>query len=118
MPASNPDTWFKDYVERLDDFVEDGGLSPLVFRTAFEAAGTVYPQYSGVVMKYINNLEIPGEGDPTNYDYVFERTRQNVVSTWRDLGSALNKGKPELFTLANGDLDTGRDERNRFVFWE
>lgn len=114
----DPDAWFEHYVRLLDDFVEDGGVSPLVFRTISDAAGGVYPQLSQIDKKFINNLEIPGEGEPTNYDAVFERTRQNVISTWLDLGAALDKGKPELFTLANGDLDTGRDDNNRLVFWE
>ncbi len=114
----DPDAWFEHYVRLLDKFVEDGGMSPLVFRTISEAAGVIYPQYSDVVKKFINNLEMPGEGEPTNYDAVFERTKQNVIATWRDLGAALDSGKKELFTLANADLDTGRDSNNRLVFWE
>ena len=114
----DPDAWFKHYVRLLDNFVEDGGISPLIFRNIAEAAGGVYPSFSDLDKKFINNLEIPGEGDHTNYDEVFERTQQNVESTWRELGTALDKGDPDLFRLPNGDLDTGRDGNNRLIFWE
>lgn len=114
----DPDAWFAHFVQLLDKFVEDGGLSPLLFRNISEAVGVVYPKRSKVEMKYIRNLEIPGEGEPTNYDYIFDRTRQNVISTWRELGSALDTGDKDLFRLANGNLDTGRNDSNRLIFWE
>ena len=114
----DPDAWFRHYVRLLDKFVEDGGVSPILLRNISEVAGLVYPRFSDLDMMFINNLEIPGEGEPTNYGDVFDRTRQNTLSTWRELGAALDKGDQDLFRLSNCDLDTGRDDNNRLIFWE
>ena len=56
-------------------------------------------------------------GTTASYDQVFEQARKNVIKTWRELGAALDAGDLNLFTLANGDLDTGLADNNQSIFW-
>ena len=56
-------------------------------------------------------------GTTANYDQVFEQAKRNVMKSWGELGAALDAGDGGLFTLANGDLDTGLADNNQSIFW-
>jgi hypothetical protein len=115
--SPDPDTWFEDYVTMIDKFAEEGNRFPWLCREIVEAKGMVYPELNEVDQSFIQNLKLP-DGTTANYDQVFERARQNVITTWRDLGNALDNGDASLFTLPNGDLDTGlADDTQQSIFW-
>ena len=115
--SPDPDTWFEDYVTMIDKFAEEGNRFPWLCREIVEAQGMVYPELNEVDQSFIQNLKLP-DGTTANYDQVFERARQNVITTWRDLGNALDNGDASLFTLPNGDLDTGlADDTQQSIFW-
>lgn len=112
----DPDEWFHHYVMMIDKFAEEGGKFPWLCREITEAEGLVYPQLDEVDQSYIQNLKTP-QNTLLNYDQVFEQARQNVMKTWRELGAALDNGDQNLFTLPNGDLDTGLAEDGKSIFW-
>lgn len=115
--SPDPDEWFDHYVTMIDKFAEEGNRFPWLCRRIAEDEGLVYPQINEVDQSFIQNLKLP-DGTTANYDQVFERARQNVITTWRDLGNALDNGDASLFTLPNGDLDTGlADDTQQSIFW-
>ena len=112
----DPDEWFDHYVGMIDKFAEEGGKFPWLCRHIVEAEGLVFPQLDEVDQTFVQNLKMP-DGTTATYDQVFERARQNVMKAWRELGAALDAGDFNLFTLANGDLDTGLTDNNQSIFW-
>ena len=111
-----PDEWFDHYVDMIDRFAEEGGKFPRLCREFVEAEGAVFPQLNEVDLSYIENLKLP-DGTTANYAQVFATARANLKKTWRELGAALDDGDPTLFTLANGDLDTGLADNGQSIFW-
>ena len=113
----NPDAWFDQYVTMIDKFAEEGNRFPWLCRRIAEDEGLIYPRLNEVDQSFIQNLKLP-DGTTASYDGVFKRVRQNVIASWRDLGNALDNGDPSLFTLPNGDLDTGlADDTQQSIFW-
>lgn len=115
-PSGRPDPshWFECYVEVISRFAEEGKYVPLRF--ALENAGIVYPDYKNLDRDFIDNLATPS-GQSLCYDDVFEKTLNNVMHSWSELAAAIEVNKPALFTLANGNLDTGkRDGTDQLIF--
>ncbi len=113
----DPDEWFDHYVDLMDKFVEEGGKLPLLCRKIAKDQGLVYPELRELKRTYINRLKTP-LNTVLNYDQVFGRAQANVKEVWRQLGAALDRGTPELFTLSNGNLDTGLDEAKHSIYWK
>ncbi len=111
-----PDEWFDHYTAMIDKFAEEGGKFPWLCRDIVEAEGLVYPQLDELDQTFIRNLKLP-DGTTADYDQVFAQAKQNVMRTWGELGAALDAGDGSLFTLANGDLDTGLADNNQSIFW-
>ena len=111
-----PGEWYHHFVAVLDRFVEEGGRLPRFLRGFLEAEGLLYPEIGNVRQDCLRNLPTP-LGESWHYDELFERILANVKQSWRELGLALDRSRPELFTLPNGDLDTGLDESGQSVFW-
>jgi hypothetical protein len=93
------------------------GLLPPLSRHFAEEKGIAYPPMARLDRSYIDNLHIPGEMTE-DYDAVFDRAKEAVTETWRQLGEALGSKKPDQFAMGNGDLDTGLDQSGRMMFWE
>ena len=110
-----PNEWHKYYVTILEKFALEGKILPPFSRHFAEGEGLVYPDYDHIIRDYIDNLMRP-VNNPISFDMLFQQAQENVKQVWTELGSALDKGKPELFTLANADLDTGMIDSN-YVFW-
>lgn len=117
-PSKPPDpaAWYRCYVTLIDQFAEEGGKFPRFLRGFLEAEGLVYPEIDDVKPQYLPKLPSP-LGGSLHYADLFERILANLESTWRELGQALDRGRPDLFTLPNGDLDTGLDASGQFTFW-
>ncbi len=112
----DPDEWFAHYVGMIDKFAEEGGKFPWLCREIIGSKGLVYPQLNEVDQTFIQNLKMP-DSTTADYDYVFEQAQQNIMKSWCELGAALDAGDQSLFTLANGDLDTGLNEYNQSICW-
>lgn len=111
----DPDSWHHNFVKMVDDFAEEGGRLPYLTRHVVEYAGLVYPALSDLDRGYIDSLATP-EGT-MSYDGVFRRAQDSVRGVWSQLGKALDTGKPKHLTTPNGNLDNGRDESGKMIFW-
>jgi len=106
----DPDCWFATYLNVMENFATKGSFFAKLF-------GCSYMKSSEVQPRFINNLPTPKPGETIQYDALFEKTRQNLIQAWRELAEALDKDDTNRFTLANGNLDTGKDESNNYIYW-
>ena len=111
-----PDKWHKAFVKIADKVMEEGGSFPPLSRHILEHEALVYTDRSEIDMSYVENLEVPG-GARKHYREVFEEARKNVLNGWNELGRALVGQDRNLFTVRNGDLDTGRDQEGKLIYW-
>ena len=114
----DPNNWHKNFVMMVDKYAEEGGRLPSFVRHIAEEAALVYPDVEHVDGQYIDHLKTP-EGTHISFDQLFELVQRKVKTAWGDLGSALgNNGGPGEFALANGCLDTGRDDTGATIYWK
>jgi hypothetical protein len=118
LPTTPPhlNWWHQMFMVVIDKITGALALLPPLSRHFAEAGATSYPPVDQLDPQYIESLPTP-EG-VQHYDQIFERARQQVIAAWRELGAALQGRDPNLFSLANGDLDTGaKDGTDQLVFW-
>jgi hypothetical protein len=79
-----------------------------------------YPSFGAVDMQFIEEQLVPLESPLyLNYDDIFDHAACNVTALWRQLEQAVCAGKAtQLPMLGDWNLDTGRDEHDKLVFWE
>lgn len=109
-----PDQWHKNFIKLIGGVAEEGGQIPFISRH-LEEKGIFYCDSEDIDYGYIEELKSP-DGSSIHYDDVFRQAQENVKKAWAELGSALDKNKPELFTLPNGDLDSGK-YNEEYIFW-
>ena len=112
-----PNKWHQGFTGILKALTTTNRLFPFSRHVATDLNLT-YPEMANVEPKYIFNLHTPD--GPLNYDAVFNRACKNVLSVWEGLDFALSgKGNSFLDTLANWNLDTGRNvPQGMYVFWK
>jgi hypothetical protein len=118
----DPDLWHRSFTFLVDKIAENGGWLVPLSRHIVGDPGTFYPQRKDVDMQYVRALEVPG-GGRMDYDGIFNMAVANVVDRWRAVASSVLEegpapGGPALASaIGNWNLDTGRDEAQRLVFW-
>lgn len=113
--APDPGAWHEKFLFAIDKIAEEGAQFPPLTRYFLTKEALCYPEVADP--QFIENLETP-QDTRVHYDVVFDRALKNVKEKWDDLGRALNGNRSELFDLPNSDLDTGRDESGKMIFWE
>jgi hypothetical protein len=116
----DPDEWHHRFIEVVDNVVKDGKALPFLSRHFAEEEGLIYPGYQELQRDYIDNLTTP-QNVSTAYDEVFAFAQRNVGIAWAELGQALVAREPALFTLANGNLDTGMADtgaESASIYWK
>lgn len=78
-----------------------------------------YPVYEAVDRQYIAELIVPKEKPlQLHYDDIFYHATCNVAVVWMLIERAVCEiDLPQLTDFGDWNLDTGRDEHNRLVFW-
>jgi hypothetical protein len=77
-----------------------------------------YPVYDAVDRQYIEEQMIPTEVPfSLHYDGIFEHAVVNVASVWKEVEHAVYNDDARLPLFGNWNLDDGRDEAGRLVFW-
>jgi hypothetical protein len=116
---AEPDHWHHHYVNTID-LIGHKQQYLLLARGIAEPQGFIYPHFKDVEAQYVANLDTPAN-IRMSYTEIFERARQNILTVWRQIGTALAVGDPELVTLVNGNLDTGRADGTPLsgprIFW-
>lgn len=119
--AKNPpafDAWHRGFKIGVDKIAEEGGrLWPLARHVATDVLGLAYPPERDINRAaYIEALDTPA-GKMT-YDAVFDLAKANVAGVWSVLAASVLVGSDDYVArIGNWNLDTGKDGRNRLVFW-
>ena len=111
------DAWHKGFGGAVDLIEEGSALPALARHVAVGSLGATYPEPNEIDHpEFIDTLQTP-EGVMT-YDQIFERARANVARVWSWIGEDIdNKEINSLNALGKWDLDTGRDENKKLVYW-
>ena len=80
--------------------------------------GLTYPAVAKVdSAEFITSLKVPG-GGTQHYDQIFSRALQSVGTAWSAVEKAVFKGDAAAANIfGRWNLDTGKDETGRMVFW-
>ncbi len=91
-------------------------------RHVCDGLGFLYPTSDELDTGYIENLTVPsseGELRKMNYNDIFDWAIKNVQQEWLKVTrQALGYGDLVAFRDEEWNLDTGRDEANKLVFWK
>jgi len=116
---SNPpdiDKWHRRFKFVIDKIAEEGDRLVPFARHLGVDSGLIYPAKDDIAPQFIKGLATPsGKQD---YDAIFDAAIGNVGNIWQVAASGATQGqKTYLARIGNWNLDTGRDESKRFVFW-
>ena len=117
-PAKDPDPneWHKWFTGLINDVASKGGRLPsLARRVGEDELVLLYPKLDELDRTFIDELST-SSGEAIAYDAVFDRARDTTMRYWSELGAAIQSRNPRLFTLPNGDLDTGVPDGTP-LFW-
>jgi hypothetical protein len=99
------------------DKAEEGNLLPPFARHVAAGIGLTYPAIADIDPQYLEGLSTPL--GPMHYDQIFERAMNNVLDVWTHISDAVFKSDNTYRTAAvNWNLDTGRDDQGRYVYWK
>jgi len=115
-----PDTWHKNYKNRVD-FATD---SRSIFRHVLDIAKAPrYVPWATIEQqersKYIEKVEVPGSAKQTQpYDKIFSQAADNIVMIWKTLFPFIESRKdPPATLIKDWNLDTGVDE-SKIDLWK
>ena len=104
------DNWFATYLNLMKNFA----TKP---KSIAHFWGMTYRRYDKVDSSYIEDLATPRPSQKIHYDDLFETAQRNIIAAWTELANALDQEDRKLFKLPNGNLDTGRDENGKSIYW-
>ncbi|MDD2539744.1 MAG: zinc dependent phospholipase C family protein [Desulfuromonadaceae bacterium] len=115
----NSASWHREFVAKAADCrAGEARLFPLASVIAAKMGGA-YPAYKTVDRQYIEEQMVPS--DPPcllHYDKIFDHALENVAKVWRLVEQAVCAADPAyMHPFEEWNLDTGRDEHDRLVFW-
>ena len=117
--ANKPDidNWHGRFKTMVDKIGEEGNKLWPIARHVAVNCGLTYPSQDQLDKQFLEGLATP-EGKK-HYDDIFNRALENVTNMWTHLAKAVfNRDERYRSAIANWNLDTGRDENRRYVFWE
>ena len=114
--ASNPASWFRQFVTLIDKVAEEGHRFVSFSRSWMEKEGYAYQNNPD--MTYVTDLLSP-YGCQISLDDLFSRFQEETKIFWGQMSRAITANDTQLITLQNGDLDTGIDlaDNKTSVFW-
>lgn len=120
--GSPPDSasWHREFVAMVAGGAGDAErLFPLAGIIAAKL-GLSYPSFNAVDRQFIEKQMVPAESPVyPHYDDIFDHAVSNVVTMWRLVEQAVCAvDSTPLPTPEEWNLDTGRDEHDRLVFWD
>jgi len=120
--ANPPDScsWHREFVARYHGHQAGAArLFPLAGVIA-EKMELAYPSYKAVDRQYIEEQLVPSERPfYMHYDDIFDHAVGSVAALWKLVERAICADDPaQLSTFADWNLDNGRDECGRLVFWD
>ncbi len=118
--AANPpdiNAWHSRFVTLADASAAHGStLFPLGSLIA-SGLGYAYPALDKVDGQFVESLHVPF-GPVMQYDAIFDKAAAHVRAAWKQLITAVYGDRGDYLShIGEWNLDTGRDENNRLVFW-
>jgi hypothetical protein len=122
MCISNPpecDSWHREFTAMVAD---NSSTSIRLFPLAGVIStkmGLAYPPYDEADRQFVDGQALPLENPLyLGYDEIFDRAVDNVGDLWRMVEQAVTAEDPVNPSMfGDWNLDNGRDERGRLVFW-
>ncbi len=117
--ASPPDidAWHKGFRFVVDKIAEEGNHLFPAARHLGVKCGLTYPLPDEVESEFIESLHVPFP-DHMHYDDIFDRAIQSVRAVWSLVARGVYAAdKAYLAEIGNWNLDTGRDDTQKLVFW-
>lgn len=116
--ANPPDIhkWHERFNE-IVDLISDAGGNLLPFARHLAAdSGMVYPTYDQIDKQFVEKLKVPT--GTMNYDDIFNNALSNVAGVWGDIArGTFNTNDTVLARFGEWNLDTGRDQTDKLIFW-
>jgi hypothetical protein len=117
--ANPPDInkWHSSFTAVVDKVEESGRLMPFARHLGVKC-GITYPNPNEVDRKeFIDTLKVPGKRQ-MSYDQIFDVSIRNVGGVWQTVAAGVFDNDQRYATrLTTWNLDTGKDESKRMVFW-
>jgi hypothetical protein len=113
-------SWHREFVAKATDCrAGEVRLFPLAGVISAKM-GLSYPVFGAIDRQFIDGQMVPSEKPLyLGYDEIYNHAADNVATVWRQVEQAVcGKYRPYLPTFGEWNLDTGRDERGRLVFWD
>jgi len=113
-------SWHQEFVSMVSECAADAvRLFPLAGVIASKM-GLDYPEYVKVDRQFIDEQVVPAEKSRhLHYDDIFNHATYNVIMVWKQVEQAVCAIESStLSTFGNWNLDTGRDENDRLIFWD
>lgn len=113
----DPHKWHSGFRTVVDKVEEGGKLFPAARHLAVNC-GFTYPNPDEVDSRFIANVRVPGTAGHLHYDDVFDKAVSSVKTVWSLIGKGVFAGDQAYVAgIGNWNLDTGKDELNRYAFW-
>lgn len=107
--------WHTGFTKVVDAIEEGNRLMPMARHLA-AGCGLTYPEVKDIDHQYISGLSTPN--GKMSYDDIFDQTVKNVAALWSTVArGVLHNDTAYLTQIANWNLDTGRDNKGKLVFW-
>lgn len=110
--------WHREFIARFEECRTTGSyLFPLAGAIAAKT-GLRYPASSAVDQQFIAGLTVPADQPfRLNYEDIFCHAADNVALMWRFITQHFEIEPSKMPKIGDWNLDTGRDEYNRLVYW-
>jgi hypothetical protein len=111
--------WHREFIAMSDESAScTERLFPLAGRIAAKM-GLAYPPFAAIDRQFIDRQLVPSEKPRSlDYDDIFDHTVDRTAILWRQVEQAVYGSNPAFTPLGEWNLDNGRDETGRLVFWE
>lgn len=121
VASTNPpdvNKWHKAFDFMVDKIAEEGNRLMPIARHVAANQGLTYPNVDEIDhAEYITALKVPN-GGTQHYDEIFERAMRSVGRVWTALErSVFQNDSNAVAFIENWNLDTGRNEAQKLVFW-
>lgn len=110
--------WHQGFKIVVDNIAEEGGsLFPFARHLAV-SSGMTYPASDGIDRQYIESLKIPLYPHLMHYDEIFDKAVENIKDMWSLIAKGVfHADQTYAAAIGNWNLDTGRDDKEKLVFW-
>ena len=109
--------WHRRFKLMVGKIASSGNVLLPIARHVASGLGLVYPLSDEVDMQYVEDLETPG--GTRHFDDIFDRAVKGAEGVWSLVARGVLEGDDECFErIINCNLDTGRDDNERLVFWK